>query len=160
MTDDADRGNAAVAAVEDAAFGGTDVDASIDRHVLHGRIAEVVDGPWWRTCGPAVTVSAPRRSARSSTARSRTTVDVEIRLADGQLTLATVAHELAHALAGIADGHAERFRAAHVDVVSLLCGASIGETLATTYRAFDLTVGQRRWPTPWRLDGESFRIIV
>ena len=156
-----DRGRGAVAAVEEAAFGGTDADVAVDREVLHERIAEVVAGPWWQACGPPVTVVTPRRSTRSSTARSRIGQEpVEIRLAEMQLTTSTVAHELAHALAGVAHGHGEMFRAAHVDVVALLCGTTVAERLADTYAAFQLAVGARAWPPPWRADGESFRIVV
>lgn len=159
MTDAVDRGRAAVAAVEDATFGGTELELGLGREELHRRIADVVDGPWWQRCGPPVTMSTPRRSTRSSTARSRATDCVEIRLADGQLTVATVAHELAHALAGIADGHGERFRAAHVDVVALLGGATAGENLGAAYRSFGLPRAERPWPAPWRAEGDSFRIL-
>jgi hypothetical protein len=165
MTDAApvDRGRAAVAAVEEAAFGGTDADVPIVREVLHGRIADVVEGPWWKACGPQVTVTTPRRSTRSSTARSRFAAGgepVEIRLAEDQLTVATVAHELGHALAGVGHGHGEMFRSAHVDVVALLCGAEVSRRLAEAYTAFELAVGTRAWPPPWRADGDSFRIVV
>lgn len=162
MTDGCDRGQVAVAAVEEATFGGTRADIPVDREELHRRLADVVDGPWWRRCGPPVTWSTPRRSTRSSTARTHPTVGrgVEIRLAEGQLTTATVAHELAHALAGLTAGHGERFRAAHVDVVALLCGARAGESLAASYGAFGLAVGDRAWPAPWRADGASFRILT
>ena len=156
-----DRGRAAVAEVEDAAFGGTDTDVLVDRETLHGRIGDVVDGPWWQACGPPVTVMTPRRSTRSSTARSRLgEVPVEIRLAESQLTTATVAHELGHALAGVAHGHDEVFRVAHIDVVALLCGAKVAERLAEMYEHFELAVGARGWPPPWRADGESFRVLV
>lgn len=163
MTDAApiDRGRAAVAAVEDAAFGGTDADVATDREVLHGRVAKVVDGPWWHACGPPVSIATPRRTTRSSTARSQLgEVPVEIRLADTQLTTATAAHELGHALAGVVHGHDERFRAAHVDVVALLCGANVARRLASEYATFELAVGDRAWPPPWRADGETFRIVV
>ena len=205
MTDAApvDRGRAAVAAVEEAAFGGTDADVPIDREVLHGQIADVVQGPWWQACGPPVIVTTPRRSTRSSTARSRSgeggeppgeptpcdgafvssaeraepakhdldaasgwaypprpLAPVEIRLAETQLTVATVAHELGHALAGVAHGHGAVFRAAHIDVVALLCGAEVSQRLAEAYTAFELAVGTRAWPPPWRADGDAFRIIV
>jgi hypothetical protein len=156
-----DRGRAAVAAVEEAAFGGTDADVAVDREVLHARIADVVAGPWWRACGPPVIVVTPRRSTRSSTARSCIGEEpVEIRLAETQLTTSTVAHELAHALAGVAHGHGETFRAAHVDVAAVLCGTAVAERLADTYAAFELAVGTRGWPPPWRADGESFRMVV
>ena len=155
-----DRGRAAVAAVEEAAFGGTQADDAADREVLHELISDVVTGPWWKQCGPAVAVTTPRRSTHSSTARSRTAEPVEIRLADGQLTTATVTHELAHALAGVADGHGELFRAAHIDVCALLCGAEAAAALVSAYAAFGLAVAVRRWPAPWRADGDTFRVIV
>jgi hypothetical protein len=156
-----DRGTAAVAAVEEAVFGGTDADVAVGREALHARVAEVVAGPWWQASGPPVTVTTPRRSTRSSTARSRLgQLPVEIRLADPQLTLATVAHELAHALAGVEHGHDETFRAAHVDVAALLAGAGAAQRLAAAYAAFDLAVAARAWARPWRADGETFRIVV
>jgi len=155
-----DRGRAAVAAVEEAAFGGTHADEALDRERLHDLVADVVDGPWWQQCGPAVTVITPRRSTRSSTARSRRGEPVEIRLAEGQLTTATVAHELAHALAGVAAGHGELFRAAHIDVCALLCGVETAAALADAYPAFGLVVADRAWPAPWRADGDTFRIVV
>lgn len=155
-----DRGRAAVAAVEEAAFGGTHADETLDREVLHDLIAAVVNGPWWQQCGPAVTVITPRRSTRSSTARSRDAEPVEIRLAEGQLTTATVAHELAHALAGVAAAHGELFRSAHIDVCALLCGATAADALAAAYPAFGLSVAARPWSAPWRSDGDTFRIVV
>lgn len=156
-----DRGKAAVAAVEDAAFGGTDADVKLDRELLHARIVDAVAGPWWQASGPPVTVSTPRRSTRSSTARARSGErPVEIRLADSQLTTATVVHELAHALAGVADGHGETFRAAHIDVTALVCGSVVAARLAETYGAFGLAVGGRSWPAPWRADGATFRVVV
>lgn len=156
-----DRGRAAVAAVEDAAFGGTDADAPIDRSALVRRLEAVIEGPWWRACGPPVSVTTPRRSTRSSSARTTSpTSEVEIRLADGQLTVATLAHELAHALAGVADGHGEGFRGAHVDVVAVMCGEPTAAHLRSAYRAFDLTVARRRWPAPWRAEGATFRVVT
>jgi len=61
----------------------------------------VTSSAWWP--GPSVEVRVARSDARSSTAgaigtRARSVV---IRLAAAQCTVATVAHELAHALAGI-----------------------------------------------------------
>jgi hypothetical protein len=162
----ADRGRAAVAAAEAAAFGGTAAEQATDRAALSARLGAVVAGPWWQACGPAVSVVTPRRSTRSSTARAAFAVSgdatepVEIRLADGQLTEATVAHELAHALAGVGHGHDERFRAAHVDVAGVMFGATAAAALYAAYRAFELAVGIRQWPAPWRADGETFRIVV
>lgn len=156
----ADRGRAAVAAVEEAAFGGTTADTREDRTELHARLDAVIRGPWWRDCGPAVTVATPRETTRSSSARAAVGSGVEIRLADEQLTTATVAHELAHALAGVGHGHDDLFRAAHVDVVALMCGFDVGAALTSAYAAFGLTVGERRWPPPWRVEGDRFRVVV
>ena len=69
-----------------------------------------------------------------------------IRLAAGQLDDVTIAHELAHLLAGIDHGHDDRFRAAHLDVVALLAGTGAASMLAEAYAAFGLSAGRRAWP--------------
>ena len=64
-----------------------------------------------------------------------------VALATGQRDVATLAHELAHALAGVAGGHDARFRAALVDIVVVLAGPGPAPTSPT------------RWPastSPWR----------
>lgn len=153
-----DVGREAVAAAEEAAFGGTDVDDRRDRASLQARLSAVVDGPWWREYGPAVTIGRPRASDRSSSARTCGS-GVEVRLASGQLTLATVVHELAHALAGLSHGHDPLFRAAYVDVTALLAGVEAARRLTGAFEAFGLGVGERTWPQPWVIDGDTFRIV-
>jgi hypothetical protein len=148
----------AVAEAEEAAFGGTTLDAPCPREELTARVHELVAGEWWRRNGPPVRVVAPRRSTRSSTAR-RCGDGVEIRLAAEQLTIATAAHELAHALAGIDHGHDATFRAAHVDVIAVIGGHDAGIRLVDAYLAFGLAVAQRRWSAPWRVDGIGFRVL-
>ena len=143
---------------EEAAFGGTTLDAPSTREALSALVHALVAGEWWRHNGPPVHVVAPRRSTRSSTAR-RCGDGVEIRLAAEQLTTATAAHELAHALAGIDHGHDATFRAAHVDVVAVIGGHDAGVRLTDAYLTFGLAVAQRRWSAPWRLDGNGFRIL-
>ena len=82
-----------------------------------------------------------------------------IRLAAGQHDDVTVAHELAHLLAGIAHGHDERFRAAHVDVVALLAGDRAASMLAEAYTSFGLAAGRRAWPPPVHGSGPTFVIV-
>ncbi|CAN5573543.1 hypothetical protein BH24ACT5_BH24ACT5_15490 [soil metagenome] len=157
-----------MAAVEAAAFGGTTVDEVVRRSQAEAWIGEVVDGPWWRQAGPPVQVRRPRSSTRSSSARVTADDDrrlgsrapVEIQLADEQCSQATVAHELAHALAGVPAGHGPRFRVAHVDVVSVIVGRSTGAFLAECYDRFGLEVPPRQWPDPWRGDGDGFRMLT
>ena len=57
-----DCGRAAVAAAEERAFGGTELDEPIDRRTAEARLAEVTGGPWWRHGGPEVSVARPRAS--------------------------------------------------------------------------------------------------
>ncbi len=53
-----------MSAAEEMAFGGTDLDDSLDRDAAERRIAELTAGPWWRSCGPAViAVDAAGRDA-------------------------------------------------------------------------------------------------
>jgi hypothetical protein len=154
-----DRGREAVYAAEDAAFGGTDLEDRRPLGELRARATTVVDGDWWtRAGGRPVDVIAARADARASTARGRGRGAV-IRLADAQLDTATMAHELAHVLAGIDRGHGELFRAAHVDVVAVLSGSGAAGSLAESYRAFGLTVGPRTWPPPVRGLGDAFVIV-
>ena len=105
-----------------------------------------------------VVASAPRSGTRSSSARHRG-ADVDVRLADGQLTLGTIAHELAHALAGIDRGHDARFRAAYVDVVAVVAGAADSAALSDAFAAMGLDVDERCWPAPYRASGEGFVVI-
>jgi hypothetical protein len=159
-----DRGRAAVAAAEEIAFGGTTLDETLDRRRAEQILASVVEGPWWRSCAtsgsgrcPGITVRlvAPRADALSSSARDRGDA-VELRFADGQLTAGTVAHELAHALAGVARGHDATFRAAYVDVVAVLDGAAGAAALRVAFERVDIAAGERRWPPPYRALGDGF----
>jgi hypothetical protein len=155
-----DRGRIAVAEAEAAAFGGTRFDAHRPRDELEALLGDVVAGPWWAVSGPLVRVVTPRRSARSSSARvDSRQASVEIRLTDEQLTLSTVAHELAHALAGVAAAHGPHFRAAYVDVVAVLAGSTVAEHLAEAFVRFGVPSGPRAWPAPFRARGDTFAIV-
>lgn len=154
-----DRGKSAVSAAEEMAFGGTDLDAPIDRGAAEQRIADITAGPWWRSCGPAVTVSTPRAGIRSSTARA-CAGGIGIELSDEQLSLSTVAHELAHGLADTSHGHDATFRAAYVDVVAVIAGAASAEALRQAFAAMGVSIADRRWPAPHRAVGEGFVVTT
>jgi len=157
---DSDR--TAVGEAEAAAFGGTDAEATQPWAVLVDRATEVTAGAWWSDAGgPPVTIGRSRVTARSSCARIRgDDAVVEVSLAVGQLDLATLAHELAHALAGVGHGHGVRFRAAEVDVVAMVVGAEGARSLTEAFDAFGLTLAERPWPAPWRVAGDGFRVLV
>jgi hypothetical protein len=150
-----DRGRAAVSAAEDMAFGGTGLDVVLDRAGVDSAFAAITNGPWWRSCGPSVTLMTPRGGTRSSSARDRCE-HVEISLADGQLTLATVGHELAHALAGVEHGHDAVFLAAFVDVIALLAGPDAADDLAGAFGAMGIDPSERTWPAPYWACGDGF----
>jgi hypothetical protein len=153
-----DRGRAAIAAAEEIAFGGTALETPIPRRDVERSMAEVVDGPWWRSCAVAVTVVTPRRDARSSSARAGDD-GIEIRITDEQLTGVTVAHELAHALAGPAHGHDDTYRAGYIDIVAVLVGADAAARLAGAFVEVGIAAGGRRWPPPYRAAGDGFVVI-
>ena len=108
-----DVGRAEVYAAEAAAFAGTDIETVQPFDVIAAAVAEVTSGEWWP--GPEVSVVRARRDARSSSARGVAGATTVIRLAAEQMTIATAAHELAHALAGPDAGHSPVFVAAYLD---------------------------------------------
>lgn len=145
-------------AAEEAAFGGTGADAPLPWSELVTRGRAMTAGPWWAAAmGPVVELRATRAHARTSSAIDSTASgDVMIRISAEQRTVATLAHELAHALAGVASGHGERFRAAHVDVVTALAGDQLAAHLHAAYHGFGLVVGERSWPAPTVASGAGF----
>ena len=149
-----DDQRAAVYAAEIAAFDGTDLESVIDIDRVLGLVRGVVSTEWWP--GPDVVARAARTDARSSTARHDGGPVTTIRIARPQATIATASHELAHALASVAAGHGERFRRAHLDVVSVMTnlpgdqrrGSLHVDQLAGAYAAAGLAIGERDWPEP------------
>ena len=156
MSVDADR--TAVYAAELAAFDGTDLEAVVGVDAVAALIRAVTAGEWWP--GPRVAVVRTRRDSGSSSTRCTSAVggatDVQIRLADPQSTVATGAHELAHALAGVAAGHDATFRAAYVDVIAVMTNTEPTarrhrlhvEQLLVAFADAGLDVGPRAWPAP------------
>ena len=154
-----DHERAAVYAAEIAAFDGTDLETVLDIDDVLATIRHVVESEWWS--GPAVAARSARRDARSSTARCSGGPVTTIRIARPQATIATAAHELAHALAGVAAGHDERFRRAHLDVISVITNLAAAPArrdlhvtqLEDAYGMADLAIGERTWPAPPPVDG-------
>jgi hypothetical protein len=146
-----------VYAAETVAFGGTDFDVAIPVGDAIALGRSVVTTSWWP--GPPVEIVAARSGAWSSSARCRSVDGVrrhQIRIAAPQSSSATVAHELAHVLAGPDAAHGASFRRAYLDtvaVVSNLDSMSRRRTvhvdqLAAAFAAAGLDVADRRWPAP------------
>ncbi len=153
-----DIGRAAVYACEIAAFDGTDLEAAQPVADIAELIARVTSGAWWP--GPAVRVEAARQGALSSGTHGPVGggrgAPVTIRLAAGQATMATAAHELAHALAGVGHGHDPLYRCAYLDVIHVITNIDPTDRrgdvhvrqLADAFASAGLTVAGRRWPPP------------
>jgi hypothetical protein len=154
-----DLGRTEVYGCEQAAFDGTDLEDVRLFADIAAVVHRVIDGGWWP--GPSVRVEAARRGAGSSAThgpvvRGVGESSVAIRIAAAQATVATAAHELAHALAGVAHGHDAVFRRAYLDVIELITNLDPtdrrGEThvhqLADAFASAGLSVGARAWPAP------------
>ena len=143
MSRDDDRSE--VYAAELSAVGGTTLEQQVSLSDLQNAAAAIVTSAWWPT-GP-VAIRSARSDARSSRAHDDGD-QVEIRCAVGQHDMATLIHELAHALAGTAAGHGPMFRAAHLDLMTLLAQPADVEWLRRAYAAHGLAVGERQWEQP------------
>ena len=159
-----DCGRAELYAAEVAAFDGTDLESVRPFDEVSSVISAVVAGPWWP--GPPVRVVAARRGAVSSSARGRADASTLIRLAADQTTIATAAHELAHALAGPAAGHSAVFLAAYLDVVAVVTNLDSRDRrhrlhvdqLSDAFAAAGLVVGARAWPPPPEASGTAIAL--
>jgi hypothetical protein len=152
-----DTDRSGVYAAELAAFDGTDLETVVEFDALRRRVSSVTAGEWWT--GPGVDVRRARVDAHSSSARcgaSASDDTVVIRLAAGQVTLATAAHELAHALAGPARGHGAEFRRAYLDVIAVITNVDPFDRrrtlhvdqLTAAFDSFGLHIGDRWWRAP------------
>lgn len=160
----ADCGRAELYAAEAAAFDGTDLESVRPFDEVVAAIEAVTGGAWWP--GGTVRVVAARRDARSSSARLVDEATTVIRLSATQLTIATAAHELAHALAGPAVGHSPVFLAAYLDVVAVITNLdSIDrrrdlhvDQLRRAFSAAGLMIGERCWPAPPESTGAAIAL--
>lgn len=151
-----DDSRAAVYAAEAVAFEGTDLERVVALEACAAVADQVTATDWWP--GPAVEVRAARSDARSSSAAATGARrgSVIVRLAATQCTVATVAHELAHALAGIEHRHDAIFRRAYLDVVLVATNLSSQgrrrslhqEQLTEAFAGLSLDSGSRTWPVP------------
>jgi len=141
---DADR--ARVYAAEQAAFEGTLAEEPLSGAELSALVDAVIASAPWRAAG------LPRpelRPARRDAARSSATCDAGrwvVRVAAGQATATTVAHELAHVAAGAEHGHGAAFRRAYLDVVGLVLGEPGRRLLAGELTAHGLRAPAASWP--------------
>jgi hypothetical protein len=142
----ADLGREAVYAAELVAFEGTSYESLAPFTELVARAAAVTASEWWPH-GPVEVVPA-RVDARSSSTRQRAGDRPVVRLAAPQMTPATLVHELAHVLAGVAAGHGPLFRRAHVDLVGHVFGDLEAGWLLDAYAAMGLEPGRRVWAAP------------
>jgi len=151
-----DRERAQVYAAELAAFDGTDLEVVVGVAAVAEVVRSVVRGDWWPL--GEIAIREMRSDARSSVTRCSNEDGsvADIGIAPPQATVATGAHELAHALAGVRHGHDAVFRRAHLDVVQTITnldrlsgrGMVHVDQLARAYAAADLAVGARAWPAP------------
>lgn len=156
-----DRERAQVYAAELAAFDGTDLEAVVGVDAVAEAVRSIVRAGWWPRGD--IAVREMRSDAKSSVTRctSGDGAIVDIGIARPQATIATGAHELAHALAGVAHGHDAVFRRAHLDVVQAITnldrlrgrGAVHVLQLERAYAAAGLVVGERTWTPPPRSGG-------
>ncbi|MEO6571819.1 MAG: hypothetical protein ABIO83_09745 [Ilumatobacteraceae bacterium] len=142
----ADMGRAAVYAAEIAAFEGTSYESITPFPELLGLASLITNAGWWPY--GSIRVVPARSDAGSSSARQRGTDTPVIRLASPQTTPATLVHEFAHVLAGVARGHDRVFRRAHVDLTGFLFGEVEATWLLDAYATVALAPGLRVWPAP------------
>ncbi|MFK7917492.1 MAG: hypothetical protein AB8G14_05405 [Ilumatobacter sp.] len=157
----ADAQRAQVYAAEIAAFDGTDLERVIDVDRVIRLIEQVIASDWWPNV--AVEVRAARVDAQSSSTRcgSDPASGSTIFLARSQATVATAAHELAHALAGVRNGHGRLYRRAFLDVVQVITNIDRVDArgmlhvaqLSDAFGAAGLTVGEREWSAPPSVGG-------
>ena len=162
-----DPDHTAVYAAELAAFAGTDLEEPRPFEVIDGLLRRVVNGSWWP--GGVVDVRQARSDASSSATRCAVDehgASATISLSAPQMTVATAAHELAHALAGAGQGHNAVYRRAYLDVVRVITNLDTTDRrhgihvtqLADAFAAAGLRVGERVWPAPPEAIGSAFAL--
>lgn len=133
---------------EDAAFLDTSYADPLGERGCRWLVDRLVATAWWSTSGLPVPVV---RAARADSTRSTTVVTgdgAELRIGPGMDHAHVLSHELAHLLATPAAGHGPPYRAAHVDVATVVLGRHGTDRLAERYHRAGLAVTPRRWPPP------------
>lgn len=133
---------------EDAAFLDTSYAERVGERGCRWLVERLVATPWWVTVGgPVPTV----RAARADSARSTTVLAdgrAEVRIGPGMDQAHVLSHELAHLLATPDAGHGPLYRAAHVDVATVLLGRHGADRLADRYARWGLVLAGRPWAPP------------
>lgn len=150
-----DNGREDVYAAELAAFGGTLADCAVGFDELLWIRNAICASVWW----PAgdIDVKQARSDARSSTTREGDDGRARIRIAAMQCTPLTLAHEVAHVLAGVDAGHGPRYRRAELDLIFAMYGSTEMQWLLGAFEASNLEVAERSWPSP--IEGPLQRLI-
>jgi len=133
---------------EDSAFLDTAYAERLGERGCRWLVERFVATPWWVALGGAVPAV---RAARADSSRSTMVVThgrTELRIAPGMDQAHVVSHELAHVLATPDAGHGPSYRAAHIDVATVLLGGHGAGRLAVRYDRAGLMAASRRWPTP------------
>jgi len=133
---------------EDAAFLETSYAERLGERGCRWLFDHLVAAPWWAAAaGPTPVL----RAARSDSARSTTVVAddcTEVRIGPGMDQAHVLSHELAHLVAPAGAGHRGLFRAAHLDVATVVLGTHGAARLAEFYARAGLAVTARSWPPP------------
>ena len=143
---DADRQR--VYDAEDAAFLDTSYAERLGERGCRWLLDRLVATPWWTA---AVGATPVLRASRIDATRSTTVLDdgrIEVRIAPGMDQAHVLSHEAAHLLAGPDAGHGALFRAAHVDVATVLLGRHGAARLADRYARTGLNLAAGPWPAP------------
>ena len=133
---------------EDAAFVETSYADRLGERGCRWLLDHLVTLPWWAAAAGS---SPVLRAARSDSARSTAVVTgdrAEVRIGPGMDQAHVLSHELAHLLASAGAGHGGLFRAAHLDVATLVLGAHGAARLTDFYGRAGLAVAVRSWPAP------------
>ncbi len=142
----ADVGREAVYAAEIAAFEGTRYESVTGFDELLDTASLIGSADWWPR--GEIEVVPARADASSSSTRQSGSARPVVRLAAPQMTPATLIHEFAHVLAGVAHGHDAVFRRAHVDLVGYVFGDEPAAWLLDGYAVMRLEPGRRAWAAP------------
>ncbi|HET8930432.1 MAG TPA: hypothetical protein VFN21_07235 [Acidimicrobiales bacterium] len=151
MTRDAMR--SAVYAVEHSVFAETLFSDPVGAAGMLDLAGLVADSGWWQRNGTTFEIAPTRREAQhsSATAEPAGGGPAQIRISVHQEDAATLAHELAHLLAGshgATPPHGPTFIAAELDVVSLVCGTIAARRMSRAFSEAGIAASARTWEPP------------
>ncbi len=148
MTRDVDK--ALVYAAEDMVFDNTIFAEPFGPQGLLGLAVRLNGLEWWQSVGVPFSIAPTRRESGHSTCSFNNDGAV-LRFSLAGENAATFAHEAAHLVAqhhGATPAHGPLFRAAELDVVTIVCGPVAAERLREVFLSNDLLVAARKWIAP------------